>query len=146
MRQENGLSNKGDPAHFEDIIQLNNHDNTNGAREKTESMATEAILTFESEQSFMKKAGPMKPQHVAGEDLEKSFCCSKQGAELFQAESLSPGDARTQTRSPVVGVPSFMPTTGDDRGRQVDVLRGGPSIYKCACVNVSCCQLLWRGL
>ncbi|XP_056901136.1 MAP7 domain-containing protein 1a isoform X2 [Takifugu flavidus] len=66
VRQENGLSNKGDAAHFEDIIHLNNHDNTtNGAREKSESMATEAILTFESEDSFMKKASPMKPQHVA---------------------------------------------------------------------------------
>lgn len=70
VRQENGLSNKGDAAHFEDIIHLNNHDNTtNGAREKSESMATEAILTFESEESFMKKASPMKPQHVAGKEV-----------------------------------------------------------------------------
>lgn len=70
VRQENGLSNKGDAAHFEDIIQLNNHDNaTNGARDKSESMATEAILTFESEDAFTKKASPMKPQHVAGKEF-----------------------------------------------------------------------------
>ncbi|KAM8735433.1 MAP7 domain-containing protein 1a isoform 6-T6 [Acanthopagrus schlegelii] len=66
-RHENGLSTKGDTDHFGDIIHLTNHGNTtNGAREKTEtSMASEPILAFESEDSFMKKAGPMKPQHVA---------------------------------------------------------------------------------
>ncbi|XP_044214579.1 MAP7 domain-containing protein 1a isoform X5 [Thunnus albacares] len=66
-RQENGLSTKGDTAHFEDLIHLANHGNTtNGARDKSEtSMSTEPILTFESEESFIKKAGPMKPQHVA---------------------------------------------------------------------------------
>ncbi|XP_039974539.1 MAP7 domain-containing protein 1a isoform X3 [Xiphias gladius] len=66
-RHENGLSTKGDPAHFEDIIHLANHGNTtNGARDTSETnMATEPILTFESEESFMKKTGPMKPQHVA---------------------------------------------------------------------------------
>lgn len=72
VRQENGLSNKGDTAHFEDIIHLNNHDNaTNGGGDKSESMATEAILTFDSEDSFMKKASPMKPQHVAGKEFLK---------------------------------------------------------------------------
>lgn len=67
LRQENGLSNKGeDTAHFEDIIHLNNHDNTaNGGRDKSKSLATEAILTFDSEDSFMKKASSIKPQHVA---------------------------------------------------------------------------------
>ncbi|XP_076592811.1 MAP7 domain-containing protein 1a isoform X5 [Chaetodon auriga] len=67
VRHENGLSTKGDTAHFGDIIHLANHGNTtNGARDKTETtMATEPILAFESEDSFMKKAGPMKPQHVA---------------------------------------------------------------------------------
>ncbi|KAM6935358.1 MAP7 domain-containing protein 1a isoform 2-T2 [Lycodopsis pacificus] len=66
-RHENGLSTKEDTAHFGDIIHLANHGNTtNGARDKSEtSMATEPILAFESEESFMKKAGPMKPQHVA---------------------------------------------------------------------------------
>lgn len=67
VRHENGLSTKEDAAHFGDIIHLANHDNsTNGAREKSETMATEQILTFESEESFMKKAAPLKPQHVAG--------------------------------------------------------------------------------
>ncbi|XP_008290126.1 MAP7 domain-containing protein 1a isoform X3 [Stegastes partitus] len=67
VRHENGLCTKGDSAHFEDIIHLTNHGNTtNGARDKSEtSMATEPILSFESDESFMKKAGPMKPQHVA---------------------------------------------------------------------------------
>ncbi|XP_039663015.1 MAP7 domain-containing protein 1a isoform X7 [Perca fluviatilis] len=66
-RHENGLSTKGDTAHFGDIIHLANHGNTtNGARDKSEtSMATEPILAFDSDESFMKKAGPMKPQHVA---------------------------------------------------------------------------------
>ncbi|XP_034729792.1 MAP7 domain-containing protein 1a isoform X2 [Etheostoma cragini] len=66
-RHENGLSTKGDNAHFGDFIHLANHGNTtNGARDKSEtSMATEPILAFDSEESFMKKAGPIKPQHVA---------------------------------------------------------------------------------
>ncbi|XP_063735975.1 MAP7 domain-containing protein 1a isoform X5 [Eleginops maclovinus] len=66
-RHENGLSSKGDSAHYGDIIHLANHGNsTNGARDNSEtSMAPEQILTFDSEESFMKKAGPMKPQHVA---------------------------------------------------------------------------------
>lgn len=66
-RHENGLSTKADTAHFGDIIHLANHGNTtNGARDKSETnMASEPILTFDSEDSFMKKAGPMKPQHVA---------------------------------------------------------------------------------
>lgn len=68
MRHENGLSTKEDTARFENILHLASHGNTtNGARDKTETgMATEPILSFESEESFMKKAGPMKPQHVAG--------------------------------------------------------------------------------
>nr|XP_046169761.1 MAP7 domain-containing protein 1-like [Oncorhynchus gorbuscha] len=64
---ENGLPSKGDNAHFEEIIQLANQGNSsNGGREKSESdMPTEPILAFESEEPFLKKAGPMKPQHVA---------------------------------------------------------------------------------
>ncbi|XP_053288224.1 MAP7 domain-containing protein 1a isoform X4 [Pleuronectes platessa] len=67
MRHENGLSTKGDTSHFEDILHLANHGNTtNGARDSSQnSMAIEPILTFENEESFMKMAGPMKPQHVA---------------------------------------------------------------------------------
>lgn len=74
-RHENGLSTKGDTAHFGDLIHLTNHGNTaNGARAKSESnMATEQIITFESEDSFMKKAGPMKPQHVAGTELQTTL-------------------------------------------------------------------------
>ncbi|KAM9310085.1 MAP7 domain-containing protein 1a isoform 2-T2 [Pholidichthys leucotaenia] len=67
MRHENGLSTKEDDAQFEDLIHLTNHGNTtNGARDNSEThMATEPILSFENEEPFMKKAGPMKPQHVA---------------------------------------------------------------------------------
>jgi len=74
-RHENGLSTKGDAAHIEDIIHLTNHGNTtNGARDKSEtSMTTEPILSFESEESFMKKAGTMKPQHVAGTESQTTF-------------------------------------------------------------------------
>lgn len=65
---ENGLPSKGDTAHFEEIIQLANQGNSsNGGREKSESdMPTEPILAFESDEPFLKKVGPMKPQHVAG--------------------------------------------------------------------------------
>lgn len=74
-RLANGLSANEDNTHFEDIIQLAKHGNTtNGARDKSEtSMATEPILAFESEESFMKKAGPMKPQHVAGTKRTKCY-------------------------------------------------------------------------
>ncbi|KAK5604685.1 hypothetical protein CRENBAI_012893 [Crenichthys baileyi] len=66
LRHENGLLSKGDAAHFEDFIHLTNQDNTaNGARDNSETSTSEPILAFESEESFMKKAGPMKPQHVA---------------------------------------------------------------------------------
>ena len=66
--QENGLSAKEAPPLFEEIIQLTNHGNsTNGGRDKPQSDAlAEPILAFESEEPFMKKASPMKPQHVAG--------------------------------------------------------------------------------
>ncbi|XP_030214093.1 MAP7 domain-containing protein 1a isoform X2 [Gadus morhua] len=65
--QENGLSAKEAPPLFEEIIQLTNHGNsTNGGRDKPQSDAlAEPILAFESEEPFMKKASPMKPQHVA---------------------------------------------------------------------------------
>lgn len=76
VRHENGLSTKGDTAHFGDIILTNHGNNTNGVRDKSENMATEPILTFESEDSFMKKAGPMKAQHVAG-TVKDSKCKRK---------------------------------------------------------------------
>lgn len=66
VRHVNGLPTKGDAAHYGDILHLANHDNaTNGAREKCESLATEQFLAFDSEEPFMKKASPLKPQHVA---------------------------------------------------------------------------------
>nr|XP_061814581.1 MAP7 domain-containing protein 1-like isoform X5 [Nerophis lumbriciformis] len=62
VRHENGLSGKGDAASFEEII-INA---ANGAKGRSETgMAPEDILGFESEDTFMKKAGPLKPQHVA---------------------------------------------------------------------------------
>lgn len=65
-RHENGISTKGDSANFEDIIQLTNHGNTtNGGHEESEgSIATKPILAFESDESFLKKASVMTPQHV----------------------------------------------------------------------------------
>ncbi|XP_036803588.1 MAP7 domain-containing protein 1 isoform X10 [Oncorhynchus mykiss] len=66
-RHENGLSSKGNTAHFEEVIQLANQGNSsNGGREKSESdMPIEPILAFESDEPFLKKVGTMKPQHVA---------------------------------------------------------------------------------
>ncbi|KAJ3597968.1 hypothetical protein NHX12_001483 [Muraenolepis orangiensis] len=63
-RQENGLSPKGAPPLFEEMIQQTNHGNsTNGGRDN--DAPTEPILSFESTEPFMKKASPMKPQHLA---------------------------------------------------------------------------------
>lgn len=64
-KHENGLSAKGDASHFEEILQLSNHNN---GREKSETdRPDEPIMAFESDESFLKKTGPIKPQHVAGE-------------------------------------------------------------------------------
>ncbi|KTG35504.1 hypothetical protein cypCar_00001380 [Cyprinus carpio] len=69
-KHENGLSAKGEASHFEEIIQLSNHNN---GREKSEiDRPDEPIMAFESGESFLKKTGPIKPQHVAGEH-RKSF-------------------------------------------------------------------------
>ncbi|XP_061096183.1 MAP7 domain-containing protein 1a isoform X2 [Conger conger] len=67
LKHENGLSGKGEAADFEEIITLSNHSGSNGGgREKPESDApAEPILAFEGGEPFLKKAGPMKPQHVA---------------------------------------------------------------------------------
>ncbi|KAA0703503.1 MAP7 domain-containing protein 1 [Triplophysa tibetana] len=63
IRHENGLSAKGNTAHFEDILQLANHSN---GREKSETdISDEPIMAFDSGESFLKKTGPIKPQHVA---------------------------------------------------------------------------------
>ncbi|XP_035290990.1 MAP7 domain-containing protein 1a isoform X6 [Anguilla anguilla] len=67
IKHENGLSSKGEAGDFEEIITLSNHSDSNGGgREKPESDApAEPILAFEGGEPFLKKAGTMKPQHVA---------------------------------------------------------------------------------
>ena len=68
-KHENGLSSGGEASRFEEIIQLANHSSTSsGGREKSETdIPDEPIVAFDGGNSFLKKAGPMKPQHVAGE-------------------------------------------------------------------------------
>ncbi|XP_077073990.1 MAP7 domain-containing protein 1a isoform X5 [Siphateles boraxobius] len=62
-KHENGLSAKGESSHFEEILQLSNHNN---GREKSETeRPDEPIMSFERDESFLKKTGPIKPQHVA---------------------------------------------------------------------------------
>ncbi|KAK7147075.1 hypothetical protein R3I94_009808 [Phoxinus phoxinus] len=62
-KHENGLSAKGEASHFEEILQLSNHNN---GREKLETeRPDEPIMSFERDESFLKKTGPIKPQHVA---------------------------------------------------------------------------------
>lgn len=62
-KHENGLSAKGEATHFEEILQLSNHNN---GREKSETeRPDEPIMSFERDESFLKKTGPIKPQHVA---------------------------------------------------------------------------------
>ncbi|XP_060725956.1 MAP7 domain-containing protein 1a [Tachysurus vachellii] len=65
-KHENGLSG-GEASSFEEIIQLTNHGGANGSgREKSESdIPNEPIPAFDGGNAFLKKAGPMKPQHVA---------------------------------------------------------------------------------
>ncbi|XP_053351012.1 MAP7 domain-containing protein 1a isoform X1 [Clarias gariepinus] len=65
-KHENGLSG-GEASHFEEVIQLSNHSSANGSgREKSESdTPNEPIMAFDGGNSFLKKAGTMKPQHVA---------------------------------------------------------------------------------
>ncbi|XP_058246211.1 MAP7 domain-containing protein 1a isoform X3 [Hemibagrus wyckioides] len=65
-KHENGLSG-GEASRFEEIIQLSNHGGANGSgREKSESdNSNEPITAFDGGNAFLKKAGPMKPQHVA---------------------------------------------------------------------------------
>lgn len=67
-KHENGLSG-GEASHFEEIIHLSNHGGANSSgREKSESdIPNEPILAFDGGNTFLKKASPMKPQHVAGE-------------------------------------------------------------------------------
>ncbi|KAK6474262.1 MAP7 domain-containing protein 1-like isoform X2 [Huso huso] len=67
-KHENGLSTKREGPDFEEIIDLSNHsDSSNGGREKSESeIPSDPIIAFEEGESFLKKkAGSLKPQHVA---------------------------------------------------------------------------------
>ncbi|KAM8871131.1 MAP7 domain-containing protein 1a isoform 2-T2 [Spinachia spinachia] len=60
----NGMQN-GSPA-AEDASRVTHGNAANGARDRREGgVATEPILAFQSEDSFARKAAPMKPQHVA---------------------------------------------------------------------------------
>ncbi|KAJ8289527.1 hypothetical protein GJAV_G00002330 [Gymnothorax javanicus] len=67
LKQENGLTSKGEAGDFEEIITLSNHSDRNGGGpDKPESdMPAEPIMAFEAEEPFLKKASSMKPQHVA---------------------------------------------------------------------------------
>lgn len=80
IRHENGLPSKGDTPLFQDLIHLTNQDNTsNGGRDNSETgTSTEPIIAIETEESFLKKAGPMKPQHVAGTQSVNYFTAHTQ--------------------------------------------------------------------
>uniref|UniRef100_A0A8C2DAT8 MAP7 domain containing 1a n=1 Tax=Cyprinus carpio TaxID=7962 RepID=A0A8C2DAT8_CYPCA len=61
-KHENGPPAKGEASHFEEIIQLSKHNN---GREKSETdRPGEPIMAFGGGESFLKKPGPIKPQHV----------------------------------------------------------------------------------
>ncbi|XP_073728409.1 MAP7 domain-containing protein 1a isoform X3 [Misgurnus anguillicaudatus] len=62
-KHENGLSAKGEAPHFENILQLSNH---SSGREMSETgISDEPIMAFDGGESYLKKTGPIKPQHVA---------------------------------------------------------------------------------
>ncbi|XP_036442747.1 MAP7 domain-containing protein 1a isoform X2 [Colossoma macropomum] len=65
-KHENGLSSGCEASQFEEFIQLANHSSTSsGGREKSETdIPDEPLVAFDGG-NFLKKAGPMKPQHVA---------------------------------------------------------------------------------
>uniref|UniRef100_A0A8C9U0S6 MAP7 domain containing 1a n=1 Tax=Scleropages formosus TaxID=113540 RepID=A0A8C9U0S6_SCLFO len=65
-KHENGLSAKGQSTDFEEIIQLSNHGNTESRDNTGGGTSPESILVFETGEPFLKKAGSIKPQHVAG--------------------------------------------------------------------------------
>lgn len=71
-RHHNGLSSNGEPADFGQIIQLTNHSssNSNGQGQSPSGITTDPIMAFEGGEPFIMKAGPMKPQHVAGENSD----------------------------------------------------------------------------
>ncbi|XP_042628826.1 MAP7 domain-containing protein 1-like isoform X8 [Cyprinus carpio] len=66
-KHENGPSAKGEASHFEEIIQLSKHNN---GREKSETdRPGEPIMAFGGGESFLKKPGPIKPQHVRSSEV-----------------------------------------------------------------------------
>ncbi|XP_026083524.1 MAP7 domain-containing protein 1-like isoform X5 [Carassius auratus] len=62
-KHENGLPANGEGSHFGEIIQLSNHNN--GREKSVTDRPDEPIMAFESGEPFLKKTGPIKPQHVA---------------------------------------------------------------------------------
>uniref|UniRef100_A0A673FYY0 MAP7 domain containing 1b n=1 Tax=Sinocyclocheilus rhinocerous TaxID=307959 RepID=A0A673FYY0_9TELE len=62
-KHQNGLSSNGEAADFEEIIKLSNH---SGSGNSGQGQPADPIMAFEGGDPFMMKAGPMKPQHVAG--------------------------------------------------------------------------------
>ncbi len=65
-KHQNGLSSNGEAADFEEIIKLSNH---SGSGNSGQGQPADPIMAFEGREPFMMKAGPMKPQHVAGKIL-----------------------------------------------------------------------------
>lgn len=63
-KHQNGLSSNGETADFEEIIKLSNH---SASGNSGQGQPADPIMAFEGGEPFMMKAGPMKPQHVAGE-------------------------------------------------------------------------------
>lgn len=66
-KHQNGLSSNGEAADFEEIIKLSNH---SGSGNSGQGQPADPIMAFEGREPFMMKAGPMKPQHVAGKILD----------------------------------------------------------------------------
>lgn len=70
-KHHNGLSSNGEPSDFEEIIQLTNHSSSSsGQGQSQSSISSDPIMAFEGGEPFIMKAGPMKPQHVAGENVK----------------------------------------------------------------------------
>lgn len=57
---QNGVSANGESGDFEEMIQLNSSSSSG-----QQQMVSEPILAFEGGEPFLRKTGPMKPQHVA---------------------------------------------------------------------------------
>ncbi|KAK1795052.1 hypothetical protein P4O66_010243 [Electrophorus voltai] len=66
-QHENGLSSIGEASPYKEIFQLSNQNNTNSSgQEKSDTnIPDEPIVAFDGGSSFLKKAGPIKPQHAA---------------------------------------------------------------------------------